>query len=91
MYKRTFDILASFFGLILLSPVLVVISVIIKICMPGPIIFRQMRSGRHGKSFSICKFRTMTLDHRGNTISIKGENRITPLGAKLRKHSVGEY
>jgi lipopolysaccharide/colanic/teichoic acid biosynthesis glycosyltransferase len=88
--KRTFDILASFIGLILLIPVLLILVVIIKIGMPGPILFKQIRAGRHGKSFSICKFRTMTLDHRGTTISVKGENRITPLGAILRKYKLDE-
>ena len=88
--KRLFDIFASLFGIILLSPVLLAIAVLIKILMPGPIFFRQIRSGRHGKPFSICKFRTMTLNHNGNTISVKGERRITPLGAKLRKYKIDE-
>jgi lipopolysaccharide/colanic/teichoic acid biosynthesis glycosyltransferase len=81
---------ASLFGLILLSPVLLVIASVIKIRMPGPILFRQMRTGRHGIPFSICKFRTMTVDHRGSTVSVKGENRITPFGAKLRKYKLDE-
>ena len=58
--------------------------------MPGPIFFMQIRSGRHGKPFFICKFRTMTLNHNGNTISVKGESRITPLGAILRKYKLDE-
>jgi lipopolysaccharide/colanic/teichoic acid biosynthesis glycosyltransferase len=58
--------------------------------MPGPILFRQKRIGRHGKKFIIYKFRTMTINHGGNTISIKGEDRITPLGAFLRKHKLDE-
>ena len=90
MIKRLFDIVASFFGIILLSPVLLAIAVLIKIRMPGPVLFRQIRAGRHGKPFSICKFRTMTLNHNGNTISVKGESRITPLGAILRKYKLDE-
>ncbi len=58
--------------------------------MPGPVLFRQIRAGRHGKPFSICKFRTMSLNHNGNTISVKGESRITPLGAILRKYKLDE-
>ena len=90
MIKRLFDIIASFFGLILLSPLLVVIAVFIEIRMPGQVLFRQMRAGRYGKPFSICKFRTMKVDQRGSTISVKGENRITPLGTKLRKYKLDE-
>lgn len=90
MLKRIFDILASFFGLILLIPVLIVVSVMIKIQMPGPILFRQMRAGMHGRTFSICKFRTMTVDNGGSTISVKGESRITSLGAILRKYKIDE-
>lgn len=59
--------------------------------MPGPVLFRQMRVGRYGRPFTICKFRTMQIDHQGSTISVKGENRITPLGAKLRKYKLDEF
>jgi len=88
--KRCFDILASFFGLILLSPVFLVIALIIRLGMQGPVIFAQERTGRKGKPFTIYKFRTMTLNHGGSTISVKGESRITPIGAKLRKYKLDE-
>jgi lipopolysaccharide/colanic/teichoic acid biosynthesis glycosyltransferase len=88
--KRSFDIIASGSGLVLLSPLLLVIAILIKIRMPGPVLFRQIRSGRHGEPFTICKFRTMIVNHQGNTISVKGENRITPLGAKLRQYKLDE-
>ena len=88
--KRVFDIVGSFIGLILLSPVLLTIAVLIKVMMPGPVLFTQIRSGRFGKPFRIVKFRTMVMDHQGNTISVKGENRITPLGSKLRKYKLDE-
>lgn len=58
--------------------------------MPGPIIYCQARTGRHGKPFSIYKFRSMTVDHGGNTTSIKGESRITQFGTKLRKYKLDE-
>ena len=88
--KRIFDLLASAIGLILLSPLLLAIAVFIKLKMPGPVLFRQERIGRNGKPFTIFKFRSMTLDHQGSTISVKGEKRITPLGAFLRKHKFDE-
>jgi lipopolysaccharide/colanic/teichoic acid biosynthesis glycosyltransferase len=88
--KRVFDIVASFFGLIVLIPVFLVISLLIKIYMPGPVIFRQKRTGRYGRLFTIYKFRTMIIDHGGGSVSVRGENRITPLGARLRKYKLDE-
>lgn len=88
--KRIFDILASLFGLLLIWPILLIIALIIKIKMPGPVLFTQQRTGRKGKTFNIYKFRTMTTGHGGNTISVKGEKRITPLGAVLRKYKLDE-
>jgi lipopolysaccharide/colanic/teichoic acid biosynthesis glycosyltransferase len=90
MLKRLFDIFASIFGLILFSPLILVISVLIMIRMHGSALFIQKRAGKHGLPFSIYKFRTMTVDHHGGTVSIKGENRITPLGAILRKYKLDE-
>jgi lipopolysaccharide/colanic/teichoic acid biosynthesis glycosyltransferase len=88
--KRLFDIAGSFFGIILLSPVLLVVAVMIRIKMQGPVLFTQIRTGRHGKPFRIFKFRTMVMDHQGSTTSVKGENRITPLGSSLRKYKFDE-
>jgi len=90
MMKRIFDIVASFFGLLLLSPVLVTVALLIKLRMSGPVFFIQERSGRHGTPFKIVKFRTMTMNHGSGTVSVKGEKRITPLGAKLRKYKLDE-
>lgn len=88
--KRAFDFLVSLVGLVVLSPVLLVIMVMIKREMPGPVFYRQIRTGRYGRSFTICKFRSMKTDHDGNTTSVKGESRITPLGARLRKYKLDE-
>jgi len=88
--KRIFDILASAVGLVLLAPLLLVIAVIMKLKMPGPVLFKQERIGRKGKSFTIFKFRSMILNHDGSTISVKGENRITPFGAFLRRYKLDE-
>lgn len=90
MLKRVFDIFASALGLILIVPFLFIIAVSIKLKMPGPVFFKQMRTGRFGKPFTIYKFRTMVEDHHGGTVSVKGENRITPFGAFLRKYKLDE-
>lgn len=58
--------------------------------MPGPVFFTQQRIGQHGKLFTMIKLRTMTVNHGGSSISVKGESRITPLGAKLRKYKLDE-
>lgn len=88
--KRVFDIAASAFGLIILSPVLLIISILIKVITPGPVFFLQVRAGRHGIPFKIIKFRTMVVDHSGCSVSVKGESRITPLGGILRKYKLDE-
>ena len=88
--KRVFDFVVSLLGLVLLLPVILIISLLIKLKMPGPVFFKQKRVGQHGKLFTMAKFRTMTVDHGGNTISVKGENRITQLGSILRKYKLDE-
>lgn len=91
IFKRLFDIAAAIFGLIVTSPVFLIIAILIKIKMPGPVFFRQNRVGRDGKLFKMVKFRSMKVNHGGNTISVKGESRITPLGATLRKYKLDEF
>ncbi|WP_044264582.1 sugar transferase [Bacteroides timonensis] len=89
--KSFFDRLVSFLGLILLSLVLLVVAILIRTKMPGgPIIFKQKRVGQHGRLFTMYKFRSMAVSHSGSSISVKGESRITPLGAKLRKYKLDE-
>ena len=89
--KRVFDSIMSLLGLIVLCPILILIGLLIKMKMPnGPIFFKQKRVGRYGKLFTMYKFRSMTTCHTGSSISIKGETRITPLGAKLRKYKLDE-
>lgn len=89
--KWVFDRIMALIGLIFLLPLLLFISILIKLKMPGgPIFFKQKRVGRYGKLFTMYKFRSMTTGHSGSSISIKGESRITPLGAKLRKYKIDE-
>lgn len=89
--KRIFDFLASFFGLLFIWPLLLIVAILIKVKMPGgPAIFKQKRVGQHGKLFTMYKFRSMTVGHSGSSVSVRGENRITPFGAKIRKYKIDE-
>ncbi len=90
MFKRGFDIVAAFFGLAFLSPSFLVIALLIKFSMPGPVLFRQVRAGRQGKPFTICKFRSMAANQGVNTVTVRGDSRITSLGAWLRKNKLDE-
>ncbi len=89
--KFLFDRVASFLGLIILLPVFAIVAILVKVKMPGgPVFFSQRRVGRNGRLFTMHKFRTMTMDHGGSSVSVAGESRITPLGAKLRKYKLDE-
>ena len=90
-FKWIFDRIVSFTGLLCLWPVLIVVAILIKIKMPGgPALFTQKRVGRHGKLFTMHKFRSMTVSHSGSSVSVAGEARITPLGAILRRYKLDE-
>ena len=89
--KWIFDRLVSLVGLLVLWPVLVIVAILVKIKMPGgPAFFVQNRVGKDGKIFKCHKFRTMTVKHNGSTVSVAGDSRITPLGAKLRHYKLDE-
>lgn len=89
--KYIFDRVAALLGLLCIWWLLIIVAIIIKIKMPGgPAIFKQTRIGRHGKPFTMYKFRTMTVNHSGSSVSVAGESRITPLGAVLRKYKIDE-
>ena len=89
--KWIFDRLVSLIGLLVVCPVLVIVAVMIKVKMPGgPAIFTQKRVGKGGKLFTCHKFRTMTVKHNGSTVSVAGDSRITPFGAKLRHYKLDE-
>lgn len=89
--KYLFDRIMAFVGLVVLSPILFVVWILIRIKMPdGPAIFTQKRVGKGGKLFTMYKFRSMSAHHSGSTVSVAGESRITPLGAKLRRYKLDE-
>ena len=106
LLKYIFDRIVSFVGLLFLWPVLLVVAVLIKIKMPGgPVFFVQKRVGKDGELFNCHKFRTMVNNlnvnlndddlRRGSsqnwsTVSVAGDSRITPLGAKLRHYKLDE-
>ena len=89
--KWLFDRIVAFLGLAVLWPVLVIVAILVKVRMPGgPAFFVQKRVGLNGKLFKCHKFRTMTVKHNGSTVSVAGDSRITPLGAKLRHYKLDE-
>lgn len=89
--KYIFDRIMALVGLILLSPILLITWLLIRIKMPdGPAIFTQRRVGKDGKLFTMYKFRSMSQHHGGSSVSVAGESRITPLGAKLRRYKIDE-
>ena len=89
--KFLFDRLLALTGLLALSPLLLVIAGLVRIKMPdGPVLFRQERIGKDGKPFRLVKFRTMTGDQVGDTVTVAGDPRVTPLGAWLRRNKLDE-
>ena len=92
--KRAVDVLSATIGLILLSPLLLVIGIIIKLNSPGPVIFYQKRVGRHGTPFMLYKLRTMVMDAEANTgpvlVQGKSDARLTRVGRFLRMFRIDE-
>ena len=89
--KFLFDRIVAFFGLLFLWPVILITAILVKIKMPGgPAFFVQKRVGKDGKLFNCHKFRSMTVKHSGSTVSVAGDSRITPFGAKLRHYKIDE-
>jgi sugar transferase EpsL len=88
--KRLLDVVGAITGLILLSPIILILTVIIWCTMGRPVLFRQTRSGLHGRPFTLLKFRTMinAVDALGNPLP--DEQRLTRVGKVLRKYSLDE-
>lgn len=103
LFKRTIDIVCSLFGLLVLSPVLIIVSILIKLESDGPIIFSQDRIGYKGQKFKMYKFRSMVVNAEelkkklaeqnemsGPMFKMKNDPRVTKVGKFIRKTSIDE-
>jgi lipopolysaccharide/colanic/teichoic acid biosynthesis glycosyltransferase len=91
MIKRIFDLFFSISGVIILMPIFLIVSILIKLDSNGPVLFLQNRVGQYANIFQIIKFRTMNVNQNSNlTISIAGDKRITRIGKILRKYKIDE-
>lgn len=89
--KRLFDIVASFCGIVILFPLIVIVSILIKLTSKGPVLFKQVRVTKNGRLFKIYKFRTMRENSEGNKqITVGNDSRITGIGHVLRKTKLDE-
>jgi len=90
--KRWFDVIVSFAGLLLLSPLLLLVAIAVRLSSPGPALFSQTRTGQYEKPFRILKFRSMKLAPAGSgpLLTVAGDSRITPFGRWLRKTKIDE-
>ena len=86
--KRFFDIVISLLGIIISSPIMLIIAIAIKLDSKGPVIFKQVRTGKYGKNFNAWKFRTMAQDNDVHDFSKKDQH--TKIGTFLRKTSLDE-
>ena len=92
MSKRLFDIIFSFLGIVILFPILIVISILVKLVSPGPVFYRGERIGRFGKPFRVYKFRTMVVDaeEKGGPSTAADDPRLTKIGNFLKKYQLDE-
>lgn len=89
--KRALDVVGSALGLIMLAPAFPIVAIAIKCDSPGPVFFRQDRVGRGGRVFQIYKFRSMAVKAAdGTALTLRGDKRITRVGAFLRKTKLDE-
>lgn len=91
--KRLFDIICSFFGLVLLSPIYLIVYIMLRLQNDGSVIFSQERIGYKGKPFNIYKFRTMCVDSERDgepLLAAKNDERLTKVGRFLREHHLDE-
>jgi len=85
-----FNFISSFIGLVILSPLFLIVSLLIKLTSRGPVIFRQKRMGKDFREFNLYKFRTMKINDETLKITPKGDPRITKIGKFLRKTKIDE-
>lgn len=90
--KRAFDIICAAIMIVILSPILIALSIMIKLDSKGPVLFKQVRVTTYGRKFKIWKFRTMVdhADKLGTQVTTKGDARITRMGHLLRKVRLDE-
>lgn len=90
--KRLLDLVAAASALIFLAPALILIAALVALTSPGPVLFRQKRTGLNGRVFTIFKFRTMTVTEDGADVTqaTRNDSRVTPVGAVLRQTSLDE-
>ncbi len=90
--KRMTDLVGATVALAVTGPIMVVVALLLRLTSPGPILYRQERMGLDGKPFMMLKFRTMQVDHTGDTVILtpKNDPRVTTLGRFLRKTSLDE-
>lgn len=88
--KRWLDFVLSFIGIVVLSPVLIVLAALVRIKLGSPVLFRQERPGRDEKVFTLCKFRTMTDKKDGEGKLLPDSERLTKFGKLLRAASLDE-
>ena len=92
LLKRSMDVAMALVGLVLFAPLLAAVAVAIKATSPGPVFYRGVRTGRHGTSFRMFKFRTMVVgaEKLGGTTTGENDSRVTPLGRLLRQYKIDE-
>lgn len=90
MIKRLFDILASFFGLLILSPVIAIVAYKVRKNIGTPVLFRQVRPGKDGKTFEMIKFRSMRDAYNADGVPLPDSERMTTFGSFLRSSSLDE-
>lgn len=91
--KRMFDVVASFVGLLIISPILIIVALLIKLTSKGPVLYKQERMTKDNRSFMLIKFRTMMENAEGDTgpiLSEENDPRVTPIGRFLRKTRLDE-
>ena len=90
LFKRLLDIVVSSLGLLLLSPLLLLVAILVRLKLGSPVLFRQLRPGLAAKPFLLLKFRTMTDAHGAQGQTLPDARRLTELGSWLRSYSLDE-
>ena len=90
--RRSIDFLAALLALLIFAPLMMILAAAVQVESDGPAIFMQERMGRNGEVFTLYKFRSMraAVSHQGSPITVSGDNRVTRVGALLRKFKLDE-